>query len=260
MRGAANFGDGHDLALLRFPLGDITGRTGTNAPPSFAGDQSLGLDPVQVGSPFDRSVYAAGTEVFVVGRGFNTPTAETSTLALRDLHTVLRSDGDMDDFYNHTLGLDYWQNTLMIGAGFTNKTICHGDSGGPLTVNRNGRIIQVGVASFTDTSGTHCDAPGAFMELDGPQLAWIASVVPSIMAGWGPCTTSTGEPGDPYALYGNYSGGPSTSARMASTDGRWAARGRYHPLRRTTRPVRSTACACANRGCARTSDPIEAAT
>ena len=44
------------------------------------------------------------------------------------------------------------------------------------------------------------------MELDGPQLAWIASVVPSIMAGWGPCWTSTGEPGDPYALYGNYSG------------------------------------------------------
>ena len=45
------------------------------------------------------------------------------------------------------------------------------------------------------------------MELDGPQLAWIASVVPSIIAGWGPCTTSTGVDGDPYALYGaNYTG------------------------------------------------------
>jgi hypothetical protein len=45
------------------------------------------------------------------------------------------------------------------------------------------------------------------MELDGPQLAWLASVVPSIMAGWGPCTTSTGAPGEPYALYGQYASG-----------------------------------------------------
>jgi hypothetical protein len=199
--------DGHDLALLRLPREAITGSTGTNAPAGFAGDQSLGslgVDPVQVGSPFDRSVYAAGTEVFVVGRGLTAPS--TSSPELRDLHTVLRSDGDMDDVYNRVLGFDHWHETLMIGAGFTDHTICHGDSGGPLTVNRNGRIIQVGVAGMIETWPHHCAEPGAFMELDGPQLAWVASVVPSIMAGWGPCTTSTGAPGDPYAVYGNYSG------------------------------------------------------
>ena len=113
----------------------------------------------------------------------------------------------MDDVYNWVLGFDHWNEPLMIGAGFTNHTVCHGDSGGPLTVNRNGRIVQIGVASFTDTWWTHCDEPGGFMELDGPQLAWLASVVPSIMAGWDPCTTSSGASGDPYALYGrNYSG------------------------------------------------------
>ena len=214
---------------------------------------------MQVGSPFDRSVYAAGTEVFMVGRGWTTPSGPG--LGLRELFTVLRSDGDMDDIYNPWYWFDNWKGTLMIGAGFTNHTICTGDSGGPLTVHRNGGIIQVGVASFGPetwlTGEATCDQPYGYMELDGPQLAWIASVVPSIMARWGSCTTSTGEPGDPYALYGNYSG--------VNRDGPYGwslgCQGSTPPPRhRTTRPVRSTASAYADRGCARGTDPIEAPT
>ena len=94
----------------------------------------MGIDPVQVGSPFDRSVYAAGTEVFMVGHGLTHRRRGQVLSRLRDLHTVLRTDGDMDGFYNRYWWPDDWHNTLMIGAGFTNHTICHGDSGGPLTV------------------------------------------------------------------------------------------------------------------------------
>src|SRR5262245_33286429 len=145
----------------------------------------------------------------MVGRGRTAPSTESPEL--RDLHTVLRSDGDMDDVYNWVVGFDHWDETLMISAGFTNHTVCNGDSGGPLTVNRNGRIVQVGVASFGDTWWANCDEPGGYVELDGPQLAWLASVVPSIMTRRGPCTTSTGAAGDPYVPF---AGRPGRSNRQ----------------------------------------------
>jgi hypothetical protein len=213
--------EGHDLALVRLPRDVITGTTGTYEPVERGGDPSLGVQPVQVGAPFDPGAYAAGTEAFMVGRGHDS-SFDPSPEQLRDLDTVLRSDDDMDDIYNAWIGFDHWDSTLMIGAGFTNHTVCVGDSGGPLTVVHNGRVVQVGVASFVPTiflwGDPTCDEPGGYMELGGPQLAWLATKVPSIMAGWGPCTTSTGAPGDPYAIYGtNYSGG-------VKTDGpyRWA--------------------------------------
>ncbi|RWS22450.1 serine protease 27-like protein [Leptotrombidium deliense] len=43
----------------------------------------------------------------------------------------------------------------VVCASITNesKTACHGDSGGPLTVNRNGKVVQVGVVSASSITG-----------------------------------------------------------------------------------------------------------
>jgi hypothetical protein len=43
-----------------------------------------------------------------------------------------------------------------------------------------------------------------FAEIGGPQLAWIATRVPSVMDGWGPCVSPSGAPGHPAAAYGSY--------------------------------------------------------
>jgi hypothetical protein len=96
----------------------------------------------------------------------------------------------------------------MIGAGWTNHTVCHGDSGDPLTVQRNGVIVQVGVASFVETWPHECGEPGGYAELNGPQLAWVASRVPSIVARWGACIAADGLVGHPYVSYYLGSGAP----------------------------------------------------
>ena len=105
---------------------------------------------------------------------------------------MLRSDGDMDDIYDPWWGFDHWSGALMIGARFTDHTVCFGDSGGPLTVIRNGTLVQVGVASFVDTWWDPCDEPGAYAELDGAQLAWVAMQVPGIESRWNNCYDAVG--------------------------------------------------------------------
>src|SRR6266508_2216812 len=110
----------------------------------------------------------------------------------------------MDDIFNPWYGFDNWHEQLMIGAGNTYQTVCSGDSGGPLVVSRDGRTVQVGVASFTQEDDDACAGAAGFAELAGPQLAWVASQVPSIMDRWGGCTTPTGAPGDPEVAYGSF--------------------------------------------------------
>lgn len=51
-------------------------------------------------------------------------------------------------------------------------------------VSRNGIPVEVGVVSFGDQN---CDMASGFAELSGPQLAWVASQVPTVAAEWGSC-------------------------------------------------------------------------
>src|SRR6185436_6649635 len=123
------------------------------------------------GSPWHPSVYAPGTEATIMGTGGTSP-APGGSFDLLAADTPIRSDAYMRD-----LAAD-WNNTLLVGAGSTNQSTCRGDSGGPLVVGRTtAQPVQVGVASF---GLTLCQGAAAFSELTGPQLAWIASVVPAI--------------------------------------------------------------------------------
>src|SRR5947209_801993 len=96
----------------------------------------------------------------------------------------------------------------MIGAGDSQHTVCHGDSGGPLTVDRSQGTVQVGVASF---GRDDCDEAGGFAKLAGPQLAWIAANVPT--ANIGACALNHGRtPGRWTATYSPTGTGPQTEA------------------------------------------------
>ena len=91
-----------------------------------------------------------------------------------------------------------WNSRFMLGVGTTTVTSCVRDDGAPALVRRNGLWVQVGVSSF---SAPACDQPGGFAELAGAQLAWVAQMVPSVKAAWGPCTTPAGNAGQSAASY-----------------------------------------------------------
>jgi Trypsin/PASTA domain len=166
-------GDGHDVALIQLPAGALAG-----------------VPRVQVGTPWDLGAYASGVQSTIMGYGATTATGSYSD-QFRAADTPLRSDSSM-------AGTFTWKDVLMIGAGSTGQTTCFGDSGGPLVVGRAGKVVQVGVVSF---GAQACDRAAAFAELNGPQLAWIATRVPSIMDGWGTCTAPSGGAGTSEATY-----------------------------------------------------------
>jgi Trypsin/PASTA domain len=184
--------DGHDLALIHLQAG-----------------ATAGVPSVQVGAPWQPALYAAGTEAIIMGTGRTSANGPLSG-GLLAADTPLRSDDYMDDIFNSPIWVDHWDSQLMIGAGSTNQTTCDGDSGGPLVVrDAAGHVVQVGVDSFKYDDFPYfpyfddgCNTAAGFAELSGPQLAWVASVIPSVMAAWGPCTSSYGVPGHSAASYG----------------------------------------------------------
>lgn len=171
-----NTDDGHDLALVHV-ISSVT----------------TGVAAIPVGDPWHPASYAAGGRALIMGTGH--PDSQ-----FRSAQTVLRANNDMDDLYNSLLGTDHWNPTFMIGAGTPGQTTCDGDSGGPLVATpTNWHPVQVGVASFGPAD---CHDAGVFAKLDGAQLAWIASVVPSITQTWGTCVNSLGMAGLGQASYG----------------------------------------------------------
>ena len=105
----------------------------------------------------------------------------------------------MDGIYNPWYWVDNWNEPLMIGAGWSDQTVCKGDSGGPLTVKRGSVVVEVGMAASAQPNS--CDQPGGFAELSGSQLAWIGSQVPSDHHQVGPLRPRPGSPGTWTAQY-----------------------------------------------------------
>ena len=181
----------HDLALLELPA----------ALP--------GTLPIQVGAPWDSGAYAAGTSATIMG--FSPPllagpagTRRSAAAApgvpplLPGFNTApvsLDSDSEMEGIFSN------WNPQLQIGAGAAGDTTCNGDSGGPLVVTRNGVPVEVGVVDFgTET----CSNAAGFEKLSGPQLAWVASQVPAVAAGWGSCPIDGGALGQGQATWTPY--------------------------------------------------------
>jgi len=174
---------GHDLALLRIPAG-----------------LTDGIPTIQAGAPFDTGAYAAENFAAAVGIGLTGPD-EPSDDDIRMVTMRIKSDSDMEGLYDpwyHFGFHDEFKASLHIGAGSRTKTVCNGDSGGPLYANRGEGRVQIGVTSYVRSG---CDHPAIFSELRGAQLAWLASQVPSIVDTWGSCGPP-GREGTPRTSYG----------------------------------------------------------
>ncbi|XP_053684521.1 brachyurin-like [Sabethes cyaneus] len=63
------------------------------------------------------------------------------------------------------------QNICLSGDG--GRSVCNGDSGGPLAVREDGRSLQVGIASFVHATGCASGFPAGFVRVSH-YLSWIA--------------------------------------------------------------------------------------
>jgi hypothetical protein len=171
--------NGYDLAILHVP-----------------GNNTAGLPTAETGSAWNASAYAPGTAVTLMGTG-TTNSGQDSDGRFRTVETTIRSDDDMDDVFNRWFWWDYWIEHLMIGAGGSARTVCYGDSGSPMMAKVNGRDVLVGIASFV---WPDCHEAAAYMELSGPQLAWVAQVAPAVKNQWA-CQDAHGNWGVPNAFY-----------------------------------------------------------
>ena len=176
--------DGHDLAILRLQE------------PVPAADGT----PTRVGAPYDSSAYAPGSDAIAVGNGVID--VGSGVIGLHQVTLPLLDDLYMwflyDSFFNNNP--QDWQSSIMIGAGSNSKTTCHLDSGGPLYTNRPIGRVLIGV-----TSGGYpnCDRPAVYSELNGANLAWLATQEYSITEGWGGCRYG-GRAGRPHVAYGTH--------------------------------------------------------
>lgn len=73
---------------------------------------------------------------------------------------------------NHAFGGFVIPNNICIETYGGKTNICGGDSGGPMLINEEGRLKQIGVTSFGGWLGCTGGLPGAFVRLTR-FLAWI---------------------------------------------------------------------------------------
>jgi trypsin len=161
---------GHDLAVVELHQGDL-GR--------------MRVSPVPAGSPpWESGLAAPNTIVTIVGDGLTDPADVHSYGTLNAADVVVRADPAGE---------------LLVGAGAAGHTSCLGDSGGPMLARRNGARVLVGVSSYTHTAA--CDTPAVYGRISGPNLAWLATMVPAVKASWPTCLDAYGNPGIPLAKY-----------------------------------------------------------
>uniref|UniRef100_A0A8C1UET8 Zgc:123295 n=1 Tax=Cyprinus carpio TaxID=7962 RepID=A0A8C1UET8_CYPCA len=125
--------------------------------------------------PAAGSVFAAGTESWVTGWGKLQSEDTQGSDILQELMIPIVSSSDCDKAYGGGI------TSNMICAGFLNqggKSICPGDSGGPMLSRKDSLWIQSGISSF---AGRKCDdpkLPSAFARVSQYQ-DWIKSFMGS---------------------------------------------------------------------------------
>lgn len=73
---------------------------------------------------------------------------------------------------NHAFGGFVTPNNICIETYGGQINVCGGDSGGPMVISEDDRLMQIGIASFVGPIGCSGGLPGAFVRITR-YLAWI---------------------------------------------------------------------------------------
>ncbi|CAM4287549.1 unnamed protein product [Leuciscus chuanchicus] len=124
------------------------------------------------------SVFSAGTESWVTGWGKLQSGDTQGSDVLQDLRIPIVSNSVCNNAYK---GINASITSNMICAGFLNvggKSICPGDSGGPVLSRNSSLWIQSGISSFTERKCDNPKYPSVFARVSQYQT-WIKSYMGS---------------------------------------------------------------------------------
>ena len=149
-------GAGNDIALIR-----------------INGTFASGLERLKLATPSIMASYGTvGTEGTVSGWGNTAPNTEGGTDQMRWVSHAIISDGHCQQLAQRIDSIDDPATTI---CGYTpNKSACHGDSGGPFTINGGGVTYSAGVVSWGPPRV--CDSFTAYAETAN-YVNWIGQYV-----------------------------------------------------------------------------------
>ncbi|XP_055534399.1 brachyurin-like [Wyeomyia smithii] len=127
------------------------------------------VQPIDLPAVSDARTFAGMTGII---SGFGRTSDETGSPAsdvVMYTSNAILTNADCQAAWNAVL--IQAQNICLSGDG--GRSVCNGDSGGPLAVREDGRSLQVGIASFVHASGCASGFPAGFVRVSH-YLDWIA--------------------------------------------------------------------------------------
>jgi secreted trypsin-like serine protease len=98
---------------------------------------------------------------FVEGWGRTSDSSSATSPVLRFTSNRVKENGDCFDIFGDFV-ID---STLCTATRSTGSGICNGDSGGPLTVRREGKLVLIGVVSYGALAGCQLGYPTGFARM-----------------------------------------------------------------------------------------------
>ncbi|ETN67336.1 serine protease [Anopheles darlingi] len=127
-----------------------------NSPAQF----NARVQPIRLPARSDGRDFA-GLEGTASGFGRTSDANPNSAAVISFTRNPILSNAQCNTFWSTTWVQD--QNVCLSAVG--DRTICHGDSGGPLTVHDGGSSLEVGISSFVSSAGCVSGMPSAFVRV-----------------------------------------------------------------------------------------------
>jgi secreted trypsin-like serine protease len=124
-----------------------------------------------------QACLASGTDTYagwqgtVIGWG-RTSQGGTSASILQKLNMEILSTAEC----NKLGARSATDKQICVIDRYNAKGVCHGDSGGPLIVNQNGRLRQAGIASYITAKCGTANAPSVYVRVTAYR-SWIQSAI-----------------------------------------------------------------------------------
>ncbi|XP_062549421.1 brachyurin-like [Armigeres subalbatus] len=127
------------------------------------------VQPIDIPAVSDTRTFAGLTGIISgFGRTSDEDGSPASDVVMFSSNPILTNADCVASWNSIIIGA---QNICLSGAG--GRSVCNGDSGGPLAVQDNGRSLQVGIASFVHATGCASGMPSGFVRVSH-YLQWIA--------------------------------------------------------------------------------------